>query len=92
MGRISDVYYEEIDRDECSMMTAGEFYYHYNLMNVHPIFVPDYESYEIKQISTRNSIIGNAIKRGEMPRHPKLNSTIFGVSSIKNKAVIVTEY
>lgn len=92
MGRISNVFYEEIDCDKCSIMTAGEFYYHYNLMGVHPMFVPEYEDYELSQITTRNKIIGDAMTRGDLRKHPKMNTTIFGVSSIKNKAVIVTEY
>lgn len=92
MGKITDVYYEEIDRDKCSMMDAGEFYYHYNFMSLDPMFVPDYESYEMKQVAIRNRIIGDAIQQGELLRHPKINSTIFGVSALKNKAVLVTEY
>lgn len=92
MGIISDVFYEEIDRDVCNMMTAGEFYYHYNLMGVHPMFVPEYEDYELSQITTRNKIIGEAMSRGDLTKHPKMNTTIFGVSSLKNKAVIMTEY
>lgn len=92
MGRISNVYYDEIDRDTYSMMTAGEFYYHYNLMGVHPMFIPEYEAYELSQITMRNKIIGDAMDRGDLVKHPKMNTTIFGVSSIKNKAVIMTEY
>lgn len=92
MGRISNVYYDEIDRDTCSMMTAGEFYYHYNLMGVHPMFIPEYEDYELSQITMRNKIIGDAMDRGDLVNHPKMNTTIFGVSSLKNKAVIMTEY
>lgn len=91
MGKISKVYYEAMDHDKCSMMETGEFYYHYNLMGVHPMFIPEYEKYEMSQISMRNKIIGDAMKCGDISIHPKMNTTIFGVSSIKHKAVIVTE-
>lgn len=92
MGKISNVYYDEISSNECSILDAGEFYYHYNVIGIDPLFIPGYEEYEERQISLRNRIIGKAIENGEVNKHPKMHTTVFGVSSLKNKAVILTEY
>lgn len=92
MGKITTVYYAEIDPSICSTIEASEFYFHYNMMAVDPIFMKDYEGYEVSQMHIRNDIIGKAIACGDIPKHPILNSTIFGVSSVKKKAVILAEY
>lgn len=92
MGKITTVYYKEVNPQECSTALASEFYFHYNLMGEHPSLAQDYEEYELSQMHTRNKIIGDALKHGEIPSHPIMNSTIFGVSSVKNKTVLITEY
>ena len=92
MGRISKVFYTEIDPNVCDTREAGEYYYHLNLLHSHEMFQQSYEAYEAKQIALRNKVISQAMKNGELPEHPIMNSTIFGVSSMKQKPVIITEY
>lgn len=90
MGRISKVFYKEIDPDICSPYEAAKYHFHFNLLKYHEIFQNQYEEYEREQISLRNNIIGNAIKSGEIS-NPKIFTTIFGISSEKNKAILITE-
>lgn len=92
MSRISEILYEVIDPNICSIREAGEFYYHYNLMGLDDNLNKDYERYELSQVKCRNTVIGNALKQGHCPRHPKTNTTIFGVSSLKNKAILLVEF
>lgn len=92
MGKISKVFYEEIDNNVCSIMSSGEYYYHYNVMGLDSSASREYEEYETSQIAIRNKIIGDAIKRYDILEHPKMNTTIFGVSSMKRKTIILTEY
>lgn len=92
MSKISEVYYKEIDSGICSIEEAGEFYYHFNLLNIDEVFHEDYENYELRQISLRNNIITEAIKNGELPKFPSMNSIILGISSIKNKVILVSDY
>jgi hypothetical protein len=91
MGKISNIFYTEIDPEICSINDAAKYHYHFNLIKYHQMFQDEYERYETIQIKLRNTLIGNAIKSGEINGHPKLMSTIFGISSKKNKAVIITE-
>ena len=90
MSKITEVFYLPID--EMSSKEAAAFYYHYNLINVSEVFHEDYMRYEEKQFAIRNKLLGNAYKNNELPRHPIVNSTIFGISSLKNKPVLITEY
>lgn len=87
---ISRVYYEEIDNIDPKEM--GEFYFHYNHFNLNESMRNDYENYEENQIKMRNKIISDAMKRNDIPSHPIVNSILFGVSSIKNKTVLIVEY
>jgi hypothetical protein len=90
MSKITEVYYTEIN--EMTAKEAAAFYYHYNLINVSEVFHEDYIKYEENQIALRNKILGDAYKNNEIPRHPKTNTSIFGISSLKNKPVLITEY
>ena len=90
MGKISKVFYKEIDPNVCSTNEAAKYHYLSNLINLHEIFQDEYLQYEENQIHLRNSLIGDAIKSGEIS-NPKVYSTIFGISAHKNKAVLITE-
>lgn len=92
MGKISEVFYEVIDSTSYTLNNAAEFYYHYNLLNVDPKLSEDYEKYELNQLSVRNNIIGNAFNRGEITRHPKTDTSILGISTLKNKPILVVEF
>ena len=91
MNNITEVYYEEIDPTICSMDEASEYYYHFNLIGVSDTFNNAYEECEKSQLLLKNRIIGDAAGRGDIPTHPNLNNTIFGISSIKNKAIVIAE-
>ena len=91
MGRISNVFYKEIDNDVCSMEEAANYHYLFNLLKYHEMFQNEYEHYEEFQIKLRNTLIGDAIKSGEIKSHPNVPSTIFGISALKNKAILITE-
>jgi len=90
MGKITEVFYKEIDPNVCSMEDAAKYHYHFNLLKYHEMFQKEYEQYEEEQIKLRNTLIGNAIKSGEII-NPKVFTTIFGISAHKNKAVLITE-
>jgi len=92
MGKISKVFYAEIDPRVCSVEEAGEYFYHFNLLGVHEMFQKTYEDYEQKQVKLRNAVISQAIKNGELPGHPIINSTISGVSTMKQRPVLITEF
>lgn len=91
MGKISKVFYKEIDPNICSTNEAAKYHYLFNLINLHEMFQDEYLQYEENQIRLRNSLIGDAIKSGEISGHPNMVSTIFGISAHKNKAVLITE-
>lgn len=91
MSNISEVLYEEISEEYCINEKAGEFYFHLNTLKLHSRFQEEYEKYEIEHISLRNRIIRGAINRGEIDNNPKMNTTIFGVSAINNRPILVVE-
>ena len=91
MGKITNVFYTEIDPEVCTMQDAAKHHYLFNLLKYHEIFQDEYQQYEENQIKLKNAIIGNAIRSGEISTKPSMMSTIFGISSKKNKAIIITE-
>lgn len=91
MAKLSKVFYKEIDPNVCTVEEASKYHYLFNLINLHEMFQDEYLEYEENQIHLRNLLIGDAIKSGEINSHPNISSTIFGISSIKNKAVLITE-
>lgn len=92
MAKISRVFYAEIDPKVCTTTEAGEYYYHFNLLGTHEMFQKSYEEHEKKQLELRNAVLSQAMKNGELPSHPIMNSTIFGVSTMKQKPVLITEF
>lgn len=90
MGTISEIFYEELDNP---ISKTAEYYYFYNLLSSNNKMIDDeYENYEKNQIITKNKIIGKAFNSGSIPRHPKVNSAILGISPIKRKSIIISEY
>lgn len=87
---ISRVFYKEID--DISIEEMGEFYYHYNHHDLTDKMTQEYEKYEESQIQKRNKIISEAVNNGDIPKGSRIKSTLFGVSSIKNKPILVVEY
>lgn len=80
---IKEVIYKELD---IPVSELNDFYFYNNISKVTTNFFEEQENFEIKQ---------NEIKNKELKKlfhnHRKidLNSLIFGISSIKNKAVII---
>lgn len=91
MGRISKVFYTEVDPRACTVEKAGEYFFLQNMLGINPVFNEEYEKYETDQINLRNRIIGYAMETGELKSYPKMNTMIFNVSSIKNNPVICVE-
>ena len=80
---IKEVIYKELD---IPVNELNDFYFYNNISKVSNYFLEEQENFEIKQ----NKIKNKEIKK-LFPDHRKvdLNSLIFGISSIKNKAVMI---
>lgn len=80
---IKEVIYKELD---IPVSELNDFYFYNNISKVTTDFFEEQENFEIKQ----NEIKNKELKK-LFPDHRKidLNSLIFGISSIKNKAVII---
>ena len=84
---IKKVLYVKIPKEECSTIKAGEFYYHYNLLDLNEDFIKDYEEYEYDQAILKNKIIAKEAKKENV--HPDINASILGLSSIKDQVVVI---
>lgn len=80
---IKEVIYKELD---IPVSELNDFYFYNNISKVTTDFFEEQENFEIKQNEIKNKELKKLI-----PDHRKvdLNSLIFGISSIKNKAVII---
>lgn len=80
---IKEVIYKELD---IPVSELNDFYFYNNISKVTTSFFEEQENFEIKQ----NEIKNKEIKK-LFPDHRKvdLDSLIFGISSIKNKAVLI---
>ena len=80
---IKEVIYKELD---IPVSELNDFYFYNNISKVTTNFFEEQENFEIKQ----NEIKNKELKK-LFPDHRKidLNSLIFGISSIKNKAIII---
>ena len=92
MGKISNVYYEEISSDKMTNEEAGEFYFLYNLIGLDSNSDKEYERFEKHQMEVKNEIIKEAMSSGDLLKHPKMNSVIMALSSYKEKPVLIVEY
>ena len=90
-SNISKVFYKEIDENIADINTAGEFYFNYNMLNVHEMFHADYEESEMKQINLRNQIIGEEIRQGNIEGRIRVDNSILAVSSLKNKVILLAD-
>ena len=80
---IKEVIYKELD---IPISKLNDFYFYNNISKVSNHFLDEQENFEIKQ----NEIKNKEIKKIFLDhRKIDLNSLIFGISSIKNKAVII---
>ena len=89
MGKITDVYYTEVDRKK---EEAGEYYFYHNLLSVDPFFHQKYEELERQQIDLRNMLIRKAIVNRVIPEHTMHNNAILGISPLRNRTVLIIEY
>ena len=80
---IKEVIYKELD---IPVSELNDFYFYSNLSKSTNYFLEDYEKFEIKQTEIKNKEI-KKIKDKNQDIH--LDELIFGISSIKNKAVII---
>jgi hypothetical protein len=91
MGKITRVYYDELDPNVVDVHEAGEFYYHSNLIGVHEMFHEDYEAYETRQFELRNQLIADAIDNKRVDKTIRLATAMLALSSMKNKVVIMAD-
>lgn len=90
MGTISKCFYGTVND-----LTNGELatsYLYDALMSLSPKFVDEYDAYQRKQISVRNTLIGDAYKNREIPSRPDLSTSVISFSATKNNPVTVVEY
>ena len=90
MGRICPVFYKEIDPQICSAMDAAEYHFYANVIGLHPMFNEAYENYELGQMNIRNRVLGDAVKNGSI-KNLRMDSTIYGVSSLRGRAIVIAE-
>lgn len=88
---ITPILYEEISPDVCTNEKASEYYFYQNALGLSDTLDEEFEQYEAEQIKMRNKVIANAFHTENFHTVPDLNSTIFGVSAIKNKVILITE-
>ena len=62
------------------------------MLNKNSQFDEEYEEHEERLLNIRNAIIGRAYENALIPHHPKMNTTIMGISSLTNNLVLITEY
>lgn len=79
---IKEVIYQELD---IPLSKLNDFYFYNNILKHSDYFLEEYEDFEIKQ----NEIKNKAIKELSDHRKLDLSNSIFGISSIKNKAVLI---
>ena len=91
MGKISKVFYQEIETTECTVQGAGEFYFHFNLISSSDVFHKDYERFEQAQIDLKNKILGDIINSNEFRERPKVSSSVLTISSLKNKVILIAD-
>lgn len=84
---ITNVFYKDIYND---IDEVAKYFFYANFAGT--IFDEEYAKYEEDQIKYRNSLIGNAMINGTAPDHVNMNSVIYGLSSLKNKTVLIVEY
>ena len=84
---IKKVLYIPLSDKECSTEHAGEFYYHYNLMELNEDFIQGYETYEYQQTLLKNKHIAKEAKKEKV--RPDINQSILGLSSIRNEVVTI---
>lgn len=80
---IKEIIYKELD---IPVSELNDFYFYNNISKHTDYFLDEQEKFEINQ----NEIKNKELKK-LLPEHRKvnLNDCIFGISSIKNKAVII---
>lgn len=89
---ISECYITDIDPSICDPNEVSRFYFLYNLLGLTDEIDSRYIDHEYKQVNVRNRIISDAIKNGMIPKRPNVNSTILGLSSLRDSAILVVDY
>lgn len=89
MGKITSVSYMEVDPKSYNADESNESYWYQNMMGISSKIDKEYIDYEDKQIKTRNSLIHQLSESDDV--NLKVDSTIFGLSSISNKVVLISE-
>lgn len=92
MSKISKVYYGEINPKLFSADDALDLYFYSGFIGSSDSITEKYCKSEEAQMHARSVLLGDLIKRGELPNMPDVSSAIIGVSSLKNTAIIFANY
>lgn len=91
MSNISEVVYKELDPETCSVIEASEYHYYNNLLGIHEMFNEEYEEYELRQKALRNQAIREATKDFPSDKPLKMETMIFGVSSLRDRVIVLMD-
>lgn len=97
MGKISEVYYGQVDTEVYSPEQAAESYFYENLVDIDDMFDEGYCKTMSDQIEIRNSMLNNVCNSDDLNsipthRHPRLNTSIIAISPLCEKVVVIVEY
>lgn len=89
MGKISNVYYNEVDPKKFNVKDAADLYFYQGFLDTSKDIAEKYCRLEESQMQVRSSILGAAIRSGEIPKIPDVHTATIGVSSLKNSVVLI---
>lgn len=90
MGKISEVMYEEVPEDLCTVEQASDYYFYQNVLGLDDMFTESYEKYEAGQARVRAEMF-KKFRDEHSDSYPKMNTTLYGASVMKNKVILVAE-
>ena len=86
---ITKVLYERINPALYSEYDAGLNYFYINALGINESIQKEFSEYEEKQLKMRNSVIGSA--KNEFNVHPKVQSSLIGLSSLCDNAILMAD-
>lgn len=89
MGKITEVYYEQIDSKEYDINKAAEYYYYLNMLGVNNELNSRYEEIEYNQLKLKQRLLSKV--KQAINRDIKASNSMLGISNLNNKAIIISE-
>lgn len=91
MSKISKISYCTIPEDVVSREKVSEYYFYSNLMDTSEECMNKYEEHEAEQYKLRKSIAAKLLSDDDIHTIPKSSQVLFGISSMKEKCVLIAE-